>query len=348
MSSFTDAVAARMRRAIRDAFTDATTEAFAASTDSSHGEVTGHPVRAVIERYLSRPASYVRPLLLEATARAYGVRGAESPGRALVALAAATELLHIFALIHDDVIDRDRPVRASGMEESTTSALLAGDLVHSIAAGLLAHTVVDRDLDRTILGEVRAISVRTILGQYRDMHYLPLTPDHPIGFDDLYRLYDEKTGWYTVAAPLRIGAFAAGSSPDATIPASPEELALLTRVALPLGRAYQLRDDCTDLLAALRSPEERRPFPRWELNLAVTWLHATGHPVPDSVPSTTGSPADMIARLREVIDPTSLSRDIEERITALRTEAERAARALSLPARRREDLLRRAREILDL
>ena len=57
------------------------------------------------------------------------------------------------------------------------------------------------------------------------------------------RMYDLKTGSYTVRGPLRLGAILAG--------ARASELEALDRIAAPLGVAFQLRDE---LLGAFGDP----------------------------------------------------------------------------------------------
>jgi len=68
--------------------------------------------------------------------------------------------------------------------------------------------------------------------------------------EDVEKTYTLKTGSYTVAGPLRMGALLAGGSP--------ELISALERFALPAGVAFQLRDD---LLSAFGDPSETgKPF----------------------------------------------------------------------------------------
>ncbi len=68
--------------------------------------------------------------------------------------------------------------------------------------------------------------------------------------DDAEKTYILKTGSYTVAGPLRLGALLAGGSA--------ELISTLERFALPAGVAFQLRDD---LLSAFGNPAETgKPF----------------------------------------------------------------------------------------
>lgn len=295
---------------------------------------------SLIDAYLERPAGMVRARVLAEGSRAYGEQTTDGAApAAVIDLAAATEILHLFALIHDDVIDADggeraeraaRRLREASGPHRAAIAILSGDLVHAIGTALFADAVNRHGLDRRILDEVRAVSVRTILGQAQDRGYLgapgaasrepPSASSSQPSFERLYRLYDAKTGWYTVAGPLRIGALTAGV-PDA-------ELDRLTEVALPLGRAFQLRDDLDDLLRLL-SRKRPHDFPAWERNLAATWL--------GSADSSVFS-----------VDADQLAAAVTERITALCAQAAASANALNLRSDSPDGLVKRLREILRL
>ncbi|MFW6215033.1 MAG: polyprenyl synthetase family protein [Alkalispirochaetaceae bacterium] len=228
-------------------------------------EVEGATLLSLLEGYLARPASLLRPRLLLATAESYG---ADPRTVALTRLAAATELLHLFALMHDDVLDEDgrEGVELPGPPEREPSLLLTGDLLHSLAISIIETTVEQNNLSRRILTQIRSISLRTIVGQSRDLSFLREGSTNSLpGARELYRLYDLKTGYYSFVAPLTIGAIAAGS----------EDIDGLERVGLLLGRAYQLRDDRRDSRRFIEQGRLRAVM-RWELNLLVVLLAAEG------------------------------------------------------------------------
>ncbi len=315
-------------------------------------------MREMIERYLSRPARYIRPRLLIAAARVYGGRsqalgkyrpaegeqeshrgmsgaGSETAANELepeapadspvVRLSVATELLHVFALLHDDRIDT--PCRES--EFSSGSALLAGDLLFAEGYGLIAETVERDHLAPEILHQVRHVASRTVVGQAADVTFRRTHGDAPTPAD-LYHLYDLKTGLYTIAAPLQIGALAAGCDPG--------EVAALEAVALPLGRAFQMRDDLVDIASARERPAS---VPPWELNLAVTYAAETarrGGGEPQEID-------DDAAFLTE-LDGSELERFVTGRIDALMGEAYAAVEHLDLTAARRGDLIRELADVL--
>jgi geranylgeranyl pyrophosphate synthase len=247
----------------------------------------GAPLLAILERYLMRPASLLRPRLLLTTAHAYGAQVREEP---LARLAAATELLHLFALMHDDAVDGDkRPgVELPAPPKRRPALVLAGDLLQSIASSLIEATVSEHGLSRRILTYVRSVSLKTIVGQSTDISFLSNKHDSGKAVPDrqaLFRLYDLKTGYYSFVAPLAIGALAAAH--DST---SSEELAALEQIGLALGRAYQLRDDRRDTLALLKSGrrDEARP---WERNLLEVLLAEAR--------AASSEPSDAISLLRD-------------------------------------------------
>jgi geranylgeranyl diphosphate synthase type I len=166
-------------------------------------------------------------------------------GPDVVDTGAALELLHAFALVHDDVMD-DADTRRGGttthVEHAATHragswrgdhrrygesiAILVGDLAHTLADSLVPLTV-------PVAGDVwRELQVELVLGQYLDV--VRSAHGHAEA-DEARRIARLKSGRYTVEQPLRLGAALGGrlSHLDAA----------LTAYGAPLGMAFQLRDD---------------------------------------------------------------------------------------------------------
>ena len=233
---------------------------FRAAVDREWARSSSHrspaELRLLLDRYLERPARLVRPRVLWETA---GWAGADAS--AAGALSVATEALHVFALMHDDQIDGDTDDRLS---------VIAGDFLYALGFGLLAETVTRCDLDPGIIATVRRVATATAVWQAHDAVFLEQGGPEA-GLAALNELYDRKTGLYTFVAPLQIGAGAGGRSGSS--------LELLNAAGLCLGRAFQLRDDLTDVRRTL---QRETPPPAWELNLAHTWAEETGHPRGDT------------------------------------------------------------------
>jgi geranylgeranyl diphosphate synthase type I len=178
--------------------------------------------------------------------------GGDDP--AVVHVAAAVEMLHTFALLHDDVMDRavtrrGRPVaqrrfaalhatdRLGGDDEwfGTSAAILAGDLAFVWADQLLdlAPTVGLAPVRRTFT----ALRVEVMAGQYLDLRLDGATRADP---DDARRVALLKSGRYTVTRPLQVGLALAGGN-DTRVAAA------LAGYGDAIGVAFQLRDDILGL-----------------------------------------------------------------------------------------------------
>ena len=165
--------------------------------------------------------------------------------RHLIRAAAALETLHLFALIHDDVMDesdsrRGRPAAhvASAGWHRECGAYGDADLFGrnmAILLGDLAHTVADRLVDGlpAPLREVwYSLSVELIAGQRADLTGAAAGRRDRAPAEHIARA---KTGRSTVTRPLQLGATAAGVSPDGG--------GALLNCGDLLGRAVALRDE---------------------------------------------------------------------------------------------------------
>jgi geranylgeranyl diphosphate synthase type I len=168
-------------------------------------------------------------------------------GEPIVLAAAALELFHTFALIHDDVMDesetrRGEPstyVRFAGARAGEPDAMRFGRSV-AVLIGDLAAVLADEALigsgfpSERLLPALRRYALmreEVAAGQFLDVRGAG-------GTRSADRIALLKTGAYTVEGPLHVGALLAGGSP--------ELLAALSRFARPLGMAFQFRDDVID------------------------------------------------------------------------------------------------------
>ncbi len=165
----------------------------------------------------------------------------------------AIELLHAYFLIHDDWMDDD-DIRRGGptvhvmlsrkyASETTgaASAVLAGDLGVALATEALSRVDIAPSRLHRALAAFAQMQVDAVAGQQLDLTGRT---------SDIEKTYVLKTGSYTVAGPLRLGAVLAGASASL--------LTTLERFALPAGVAFQLRDD---LLSAFGAPSDTgKPF----------------------------------------------------------------------------------------
>lgn len=173
-----------------------------------------------------------------------GVHGAPAYHR-LLRVTAAVEALHLFALIHDDVMDESvsRRGKPSAHVQASTWHQQAGGLGDdglfgrnmAILLGDLAHTLADRLVEGlpTSLQEIwYALCFELIAGQRADLTGAAAGRRDKEHAEHVARL---KSGRYTVVRPLQLGATAAGA-PDEIVTA-------LMECGEHIGRAFALRDD---------------------------------------------------------------------------------------------------------
>jgi len=262
----------------------------------------------------------LRPLLA-----AWGYRaGGASVDEAMLRAGAALELLHTFALIQDDVMDRSltrrgRPAShvslAAGAEVEPdrfgpSAAILLGDLALIWADQLL--TTADFAPERLARGLAVYNVLRTevTFGQYLDVlaaHSRRVTEEDALAVDRY------KTASYTVQRPIQLGLALAGAPEALMDPVS--------AYAIPAGIAFQLRDD---VLGAFGDPDVTgKPSGEDLRERKPTWLWArTMHLCPEMATVTD------VTSLRELMVESGALDEAEAKIRALVEEALAAAHRL--------------------
>nr|MDT0661745.1 polyprenyl synthetase family protein [Micromonospora sp. DSM 115978] len=184
----------------------------------------------------------------------HGLTGPDRDRTPILPALAALELLHTFALVHDDVMDgsatrRGRPTAHRTLARQHTDNHRVGDPDHfgqagAILVGDLCLVWADRLLGRTALPARTVLAARrcydqmrveTVAGQYLDM--LGEADARNWSVERALQVARYKTASYTVAQPLVFGATLAGYDPDG--PAANA----YRRYGLAVGEAFQLRDD---------------------------------------------------------------------------------------------------------
>jgi geranylgeranyl diphosphate synthase, type I len=224
---------------------DAILEAFLAERREEADAVdhrTGEPVEE-IQRLVRAGGKRLRPACTYWGYRAAG--GADGPE--IWQAAAAVELLHTMALLHDDVMDADDERRgepsararqiaaakdrgqADPERVGIAVAIVAGDLAAAFAEELFSTAGFPPD--RQLAGTARLARMRLelALGAYLSVANLDVEPATVAYL---------KGGAYTVEGPVLLGAALAGGGPEV------EEA--LRAFARPLGGAFQLLDDLAD------------------------------------------------------------------------------------------------------
>jgi geranylgeranyl diphosphate synthase type I len=186
----------------------------------------------------------------------------------VVDAASALEIFHAAALVHDDVIDNsdtrrgqpsahrryeqlhlDNGWRGDPAEFGRSGALLLGDLLLGWSDEVLdrgLRALDNPDVAASARREFNRMRTEVTYGQYLDV--LEERSWHTRAEADLlsraHRVIVYKSAKYSVEAPLALGAAIGGASIG--------QLSALRDFGLPLGVAYQLRDD---LLGVFGDPE---------------------------------------------------------------------------------------------
>jgi geranylgeranyl diphosphate synthase type I len=175
-----------------------------------------------------------------------GAGGADS--EAIIAVAAALELFQACAIIHDDVMDgsetrRGRPAvhrRFADLHAQRGwqgdkdgfgrgAAILLGDLCLAWSDELLSSSWLVHDRARQVWGDMRG---ELMGGQYLDL-LEQVRGDGTV--ESALRVARYKSAKYTVVEPLHLGAALADAPQDV--------LDAYSAYGMPLGEAFQLRDD---------------------------------------------------------------------------------------------------------
>jgi geranylgeranyl diphosphate synthase type I len=177
----------------------------------------------------------------------------------VLALAMSLEVFHAAALVHDDIMDnsdtrrgkpsahrafeglhRDRQYSGEPGRFGESTALLVGDLLLAWSDDLLNASlaaVPSFDVQQATRAEFARMRQEVTVGQYLDIHeeaaWLHAAESERLS--RALRVVTYKSAKYSMEAPLLIGASLAGASSEA--------LDALRAFGLPLGIAFQLRDD---------------------------------------------------------------------------------------------------------
>ncbi len=177
--------------------------------------------------------------------------------KGLLRAAASLDLLHVSALVHDDIIDASdtrRGVPAAhrqfashhqamggrGDEAAfgTAAAILLGDLLLMWSVELFEQSGLVPERMARARALLASMRTEVVCGQYLDVGAsFGVTPSHSFSaeLDIASRILEYKTARYSVLRPLQVGAALGGGS--ATLETA------LAQVGSLVGRAFQMRDD---------------------------------------------------------------------------------------------------------
>nr|WP_286160330.1 polyprenyl synthetase family protein [Streptomyces yunnanensis] len=294
------------------------------------------PAPRLLGEFLFAGGKRLRPLLCVTGWWAGGGRGMPAQ---VVSVAAGLEMFHAFALIHDDLMDgsqtrRGRPVlhrvlatelghgtaTADASRLGVSVAILFGDLALTWADELMHTAAITPDQLARVTGLVDAMRGELVYGQFLDLTSAG-QPTRDVA--KAMRIARYKTAGYTVERPLHLGAALAGAGTDV--------MAACSAIGLPLGEAFQLRDD---LLGVFGDPQETGKSCEDDLRdgkhtalvcLAFERADASQHA---ALASLIGNPAlgeDEARHVRALLTATGAREEVERMI---RTRCDQARRAL--------------------
>lgn len=168
-------------------------------------------------------------------------------------VAAALELLHAFLLIHDDIEDRDelrrgKPTVWKRFEDgfsvsrhvAYSLAINTGDIVYTWVSQLILNSDLDEETKVFALKKILEVAEHTAFGQNVDV-MLAENDIEGVTIDDVMLVYRQKTGIYTIAAPLTLGMRMGGGWTE-------DELKQIWDAGMKVGIAFQMRDDIIGLI----------------------------------------------------------------------------------------------------
>ena len=285
---------------------------------------------------------------------------AEDADDALVRACASLELLHASALVHDDYMDasdtrRGRPATHRGFEAEhradrwrgdpeqygASAAILLGDLLLSWSDELLRRCGLPLERVVAALDVFDRCRSEVITGQFLDVS---VQARGVADVDAAMTVLRYKSAKYSVERPLHIGATLAGGTEH--------QLAQLGAFGLPLGEAFQLRDD---LLGVFGDPsmtgkpagddliEGKRTV------LVALALDAAPAEAAARLDAALGRPldAEQVESLRRIIDGSGAHVQVEEVIGLLADRATTALREADVDDRARGVLLELATAVTE-
>lgn len=221
--------------------------------------------KEIVEEYPRRQGKYLRPSLVILTAEAMGI---DNPKNA-IKTAAAMQVSEDWLLIHDDVQDSSLERRGKPALHRLYSkelAVNAGDALHILMWKILFNNLelVGYEKGIRIFNEFYAILARTALGQTVEIKW---TQENKLDLkdEDVLFILEGKTGYYTVAGPLRLGAILAG--------ANEEQLSKLYQFGILLGYCFQIKDDLLDLTSDFDGLKKQQGNDIYEGKRTIMLMH---------------------------------------------------------------------------
>lgn len=218
----------------------------------------------MVSDYPKRKGKYLRPTLVLLTAQAMGF-----DKNLALPTAAAMQISEDWILGHDDVEDQSlerRGLPAIQKIYGNELAINAGDNLHLLMWQVLGQNFSKLELSiaQKIYQEFFDMINRTILGQTVEIKW---TQENRFDLtqDDILLILESKTGYYTIAGPMRLGAILAG--------ATEQELESIYKFGVMLGRSFQIIDDLLDLTSDFGGLKKQQGNDIYEGKRTIMLIH---------------------------------------------------------------------------
>lgn len=218
----------------------------------------------MVSDYPKRQGKYIRPILLLLTAQSLGV-----DLKKILPTAAAMQTSEDWILIHDDIEDQSLQRRGQSTLHQIYGnelALNAGDALHILMWQILSqnYLILDLKTAQKIENEFFLMLNRTILGQTIEIKW---SQDNRFNLteEDVFLILESKTGYYTIAGPMRLGAILAG--------VSDKKLNSIYKFGVLLGRSFQIVDDLLDLTSDFAGQKQQQGNDIYEGKRTIMLVH---------------------------------------------------------------------------
>lgn len=201
-----------------------------------------------LKKYTLSAGKRIRPALLYYTYLALGGKNKKEALR----FAMASEFIHTFLIIHDDVMDRDNFRRGqqsvhciykkiaekdnyivSASHYGNSQAISIGDMCYGFVGEIISQSKIDGAIKDKLLKKISDIVFNTTIGQFHDAYAAAVK--NGINLKHILTILEYKTARYTVEGPLHLGAIMAS--------ANGKIMKNLSEFSIPLGIAFQIQDD---------------------------------------------------------------------------------------------------------
>ena len=206
-------------------------------------------ILACIKEYCLRDGKRIRPLLL--INAYYGYQTGIKKKREIIKLGACIEMMHSLLLIQDDIIDRSEMRRGGkalhnelGEKYSPLTnnkligqdiASVTADILFSLSIEIISGLNIRHDIKDRFLEIFSKTYEKTAWGQILDsLNSMPKNIDPASNMPMQISLM--KTAYYTIVYPLTMGYILSSGK-------NKREMANIESFAIPLGIAFQVRDD---------------------------------------------------------------------------------------------------------